>query len=329
MTVAHLQHGSPIDNEIDRAITARAVIEKMERYLGKSIAASIEDRAFFQDDDDEIDLANLRRAASNFSVTDAERLLRLIPEERVKEEYRRLFHRAELLRKAARLHGARAKLFDDLTPRDLIHEIGRGQSKRTGSEADYWTIMLLWMQLSYGDDPTVLNYLNLRGHYDRYVARIRIAQGEIPAFRNALILRNAYLVTHPFDSFEQRHALLGISYIAIDLAAQINDYRALWALADSLADIEHEGFTAGAERALLSRLIHDARSRANRYCPDFDYDSRVRKEAGVLALAAVEPAVQVLRAVGGPGVFLARAHHGLGWKLFWPSELRNHCRLAA
>jgi len=134
--------------------------------------------------------------------------------------------------------------------------------------------------------------------YEKYVAHLRIVKGEAPALRNALILMHAYLGTQPFRSIEQRHALLGISFVAIDLAAQINDYRSLFRLAKTLSDIAHEGFSTFAERAILNRLVADTRSRANRYSPEFDHSYRVRNEAEALALTAVEEVDLAVESIG-------------------------------
>jgi hypothetical protein len=288
MAVTRLQH-LLTDRDPDLALTAPAVIERLLRDVGKSQYAASEIT--------ELDLRK-RRTARSFGEGSAKRLIKLISDEAVQEGYRLLFKRAEQVRKAQKLHDAPARPLDEITVRALLNEVGRGESQRTGGKADYWAIKLFWLQLSFGDDPRVVNQANLRALYDKYIAQVRNKRGEVEAFRNAIIIRNAYLVTCPFDTIEQRHALLGISYIAIDLAAQVNDYWTLRALADSLKDIEHEAFDSDIERALLNRLIFDAKSRANRYCPEFDYDYRVRNEAGSFAETAVEPAERVLKATG-------------------------------
>jgi hypothetical protein len=132
-----------------------------------------------------------------------------------------------------------------------------------------------------------VNHSNLRLIYDRLVARVRIEIGEVTAFRNSLILMNAYLGTQPFATREQRHALLGIFYIAIDLAAQLNDFRALFILAGKLKNQVKNHLTGNSELAILNRLVADAESRGCRYGPQFEYDSRIVKEADRLANAAL------------------------------------------
>jgi hypothetical protein len=55
MTVTRLQHGLLTDLETDRALTAPELIKLVERYLGKSIRVSLEDRWTLLDYDDEED----------------------------------------------------------------------------------------------------------------------------------------------------------------------------------------------------------------------------------------------------------------------------------
>jgi hypothetical protein len=304
------------------------LIAHLLRYLGKS--------AYVVAQHTELDPASLRRAARHFSAADAKNLLALVTDDSLRKEYAALFHRAELLRQAGRLRGLpiSAFAFDQVTPRWLLNELGRGQSRRTGGKSDYFTMMLFRMQLANGDEPKVATYDNLRTLYDTYVARVRIARGEVTALRNAIILFYAYLDACPLDTAEQRHALLGIAYIAIDLAAQVNDYRWLRALAKTLSDVSEQPFQHDAERVLRRRLILDAKSRADRYSPQFERDPALRLQAGKHAQQAVEPAEMALRSVGDlayswpevtcawVGSYFGLLNHGInvGWP---PDELRE------
>ncbi len=327
-TVTDLPQDHSGGRPADGVLPAPAVIVDLLRHLDRSAYAAAKLKRIYP--------RNIRQAARHFSARDVEKLLSLVADDRVRRDYAILFHHAELLRRAQRHHGlpAGADVLDQLTPRSLLHEVGRGQSGRTGSKADYFTMLLFRLQLRCGENPKVANYANLRTLYDQYVARVRILHGEVAAFRNAIILTYAYLGACPFDSAEQRHALLGIAYIAIDLAAQVNDYRWLRSLAKTLSLLTHERFNSGAEKALLLRLILDARSRADRYSPQFDYDPKVRREAGELAREAVEPAAATLRAVGDLayawpeatvgwlGSYFGLLNHGInvGWP---PDRLRE------
>jgi hypothetical protein len=312
MTVTRSQQNLLTDLDTDRARTAPELIKLVESYLGKSIRVSLEGRWSFVDHDSEedaeegeaerkeIELTSVRRAANYFSAEDVRRLLDLILDKAAKRAFERQFDRAELRRRAGKQLGTTSGLNFDITSRDLLNKVGLGHSERAGGEANYWTIKLFALQLSFGNEPKVATCENLRGLYEKYVAPVRIEEGEVPAFRNAIVLMYAYLCTRPFGTREQRHALLGISYIAIDLAAQVNDYKSLWKLADRLeADAEHFGPEYGAERALLNRLIFDARARAYRYSPKFDNDYyEVRNAIDRLAHDAIKPAGWVLETMG-------------------------------
>jgi hypothetical protein len=302
MTVTGLQQGSRPNHAGDEVISAPAVLDRLLRELGKSPWAATRDTG--------IDPASLRRAGSHFSERDTKKLLQLVHDDTTRSGYAHLFQRAEFLRRAERLGTEPFKL---VTSRALLNEVGRGQSERAGAKADYWAIKLLQLQLSFVDEPRIATSGNLRQQHEKYVAQVRIDFGETLAFRNAVVLMNAYLGTCPFDTRDQRHALLGISYIAIDLAAQLNDYWSLRKLANTLANIAHERFTAD-ERLLLKRLILDARSRADRYSPEFEYHSKVRKEAGDLAVSAVEHAEKVLRP-WETWRFLGQSSPSLGWEV--------------
>ncbi len=282
----------------DRVETAPAVIRRIIHRLGQSRYAVAKEAG--------IELANIRRAHRNFSRADAEALLTLIADSSIRNDFERRFHEAELLRKAVR-QAATSPNIDPQLPdlRLLLNEVGRGQSRRTGDKSGYWSRLFFALQLESGDDPVRASVRTLRSLYVKYVAEIRIAKGEVPAFYNALILMNAYLATAPFGTIEERHALLGIFFAAIDLAAQINDYRWLGRLAKTLADLGIERFPLPSERSICKRLILDTRSRAHRYSPGFDQQAHIRKQAEDLALAATEDASSALQNIG------ALAH-------FWP-----------
>jgi len=301
IAVANEPHYRARDFGGERIEPAPRVIERLLDHLESSkyrlIARSESESG------SEIEGKNLRRARQNFSEKDAEKLIEFVADQATRQEFRARFHWAELLRRADRLKSGSDDVgaFAINAPRDLLNEVRRSQSQRVGSAADYWAMQLLRLQFSFGADPVAANVATLRDLYERYVADVRVEQGENPAFSNALILLNAYLHTHPFRSAEQRHALLGIAYIAIDLAAQINDYKSLRLIAEQLSAIRPE-LTWGGEQAILRRLILDALARANRYCPQFDYSARVRRTAGEQALTAIENATSAIDLTGGLAV---------------------------
>ena len=272
--------------------TAPTLIAQLAQHLGKSPRALA--RAA------ELDFINIRRAAHHFSESDAEKLIALLPDNGLQKDFAVLFHRSELIRRAKHLRGVRVSpvVFDQITPDWLLHQVGRGQSQRTGSREDYFTMMLFRMQLANGDEAKVATPSNLRMLYDVYVAQVRVVRGEVAALRNAVILLYAYLGACPLDTPEHRHALLGMAYAVSDLAAQVNDYRWLRALAHTLTPFTGAPYGEGAERALLNRLILDTKSRADRYSPEFERDPAVRRRAGELAEEAVKPAQMALRTAG-------------------------------